>query len=930
MASLRLNAGVIRILLGLAFSLLGALISTGVAESSRDHWAFQPFPLVVPTPPPGIDRLIDHRLEAVQLKRNPRADRGTLIRRVAFVLTGLPPTLEERSRFLQDHGLGAYERMVDRYLGSPRFGERWAGHWLDAVGYADSNGYFGADTDRPLAYRYRDYVIRSLNADKPFDRFIQEQLAGDELAAWKPGDPVTPRILDLLEATHLLRNGQDGTGESDGNPDEVRTDRYYALESSMQILGTSLLGLTVQCAKCHDHKFEPFTMRDYYGFQAFLYPALNMDRWVKPNERVVDAILPGELDAWARAESLLDASQAALRTEFSAWIASHQPPPQVLFTDTFSSSIPLATKWSTPSATGPAAVHLDSDQAPAARAVDDALQLLESGAAGDRWIETRTAFDWEPAKVGDWIQVSFDLVTNRITGAGPPAERIGYFIALAGPEASHPGDTHGNILIDGNPKGASAVHAAYPGSQARSLGSIGSIGYQSGHNYGVRITRDATNHFTLEHRVDGLPDGPSLSLPPQDLVRGRFGFEYCCGRSFVVDNVVVEASQRHDPEWAGMDDAFQAARIEHQARLDRDSKAITARRTPKPGRIAWVTDVVPVPPEVHLLKRGNHKTPGPVVTPAFPVFLNPSETEPAPVIAVPTATGTGLRLAWASWLTQPGSPQASLLARVTVNRLWQHCFGLGLVATPENLGRSGAKPSNPELLNTLAHRFIQSGWSQKQLLREILLSETFRQSSAPRPEALAADRDDILLWRYPIRRLDAESIRDAMLAISGRLGSKTGGPYVPTERDRAGEVVVDESRPDGWSRSIFLQKRRTQVQTFLSNFDAPAMVFNCTRRLPTTMPLQSLSLLNSEFVLRRARDLAARLQREMGPDAKARIRRGFLLATGREPDRDELRIAQAFLITQRDAYGGAPEADTSAWADFCQSLLVLNASLYVD
>ncbi len=183
--------------------------------------------------------------------------------------------------------------MVERYLASPAYGQRWGKYWLDAAGYADSNGYFNADTDRPLAYRYRDYVVRALNSDKPFDRFVVEQLAGDELAGFVPGRAATPAEISLLEATHFLRNGPDGSGESDGNSDEVRVDRYSALEATQQIIGSSLLGLTIGCAKCHDHKFEPITARDYYQLQAVFYPAYDPANWLKPNERVVEAAAAG-------------------------------------------------------------------------------------------------------------------------------------------------------------------------------------------------------------------------------------------------------------------------------------------------------------------------------------------------------------------------------------------------------------------------------------------------------------------------------------------------------------------------------------------------------------------------------------------------------------------------------------------------------------
>ena len=250
-----------------------------------DHWAFAP--AVRPEEPPtirnarrvrnAVDRFILAKLEENGLEFGTEADRPTLVRRVSFDLTGLPPTPEDVDRFTADPAPDAYERMVDCYLASPHYGERWGKYWLDAAGYTDSNGYFNADSDRPLAYRYRDYVIRAWNDDKPLDRFVQEQLAGDELAGFRRGAAATPEVIDQLVATHFLRNAPDGSGESDGNDDEVRADRYAVLEGTTQILGASLLGMTFQCARCHDHKFEPISQQDYYRIYSILWPAY--DAW---------------------------------------------------------------------------------------------------------------------------------------------------------------------------------------------------------------------------------------------------------------------------------------------------------------------------------------------------------------------------------------------------------------------------------------------------------------------------------------------------------------------------------------------------------------------------------------------------------------------------------------------------------------------------
>ena len=299
------------------------------------------------------------------------------------------------------------------------------------------------------------------------------------------------------------------------------------------------------------------------------------------------------------------------------------------------------------------------------------------------------------------------------------------------------------------------------------------------------------------------------------------------------------------------------------------------------------------------------------------------------------AASSGRRTAWAKLVTQYDSRAASLMARVQVNRIWQQHFGTGLVSTPENLGMSGAEPSNVALLDGFAGEFIRSGWSLKSIHRLILLSTVFRQSSLATEKALIIDPNNHLLWRYPIRRLDAESIRDAQLAISGELDLTLGGPYVATTRNGTAEVIVPEDRPGAHRRSIYLQQRRTQGLSLLSVFDAPAMVVNCTRRPVTTMPLQSLTLLNSEFIVKRGEQFAVRTQQESGDGLEAKVQRAFRLAVGRDSTDQELADSVKFIESQRLQYAAEGIADDEhvsqrAWSDFCQLLLASSPCLYVE
>ncbi|MBS0206019.1 MAG: PSD1 domain-containing protein [Planctomycetes bacterium] len=926
--------------------------------NDADHWAFQKLPSVAVGPSnvdltPLVDSAIDQFLVADLgrdgLTLSPQADGATLIRRVSFDVTGLPPTPEEIAEFLADEHLDAYERMVDRYLASPHWGERFGKVWLDAAGYADSNGYFSADSDRPLAFRYRDYVVRALNADLPFDQFLREQIAGDELAGLtvknggtadlaaptEGSDPVFPGLLDparrieMLEATFYLRCGQDGTGESDGNPDEVRVDRYTVLETAMQNVSTGLLGLTIQCAKCHDHKFEPLTQRDYYSLQAVLIPAFPPEQWVKPNNRFVYASLPGEFEAWQQSVAGTDAEIGRLSQEISDWVRQHRPRGKLVFADAFDGTPEsLADKWSNTAPGddapgGTAAVHVNSREAPGAIIVDGRLEVIEGGPGGDKWLSTRDPIDWTPEIVGATVQVTFDLIDHHV-GTSKPAERIGYFLA------THDFNDNsltagGNILVDGHPSSSTAVFVDYPGTDSRPVGVLGTTGYVPGRNYGIRVTNSGDGKFLLQHLIDWQVEEKTITLESTDLPDGGFGFEYCCDRSFIVDNVVVESFSPEDPgdPMAGFLKELKTRR----GPLDDLQKKKAALGSSRPGALAWTTDVVDSPPPVHVLLRGNYHTPGELVEPAGYSILGDS-APPASELAQPVR-GTGRRLRFANWLTAADSPRAALLARVQVNRTWQHHFGTGIVSTPDNFGLSGAPPTHPELLDWLAARFIRCGWSNKQVVRSILQSAAYRQSSAANERQLKLDADARRLSRFPIRRLDAEAIRDALLAASGDLDDRMSGHYVATSRTGTGETVVPEDNPGCRRRSLYLQQKRTQIQSLLQVFDAPSIVFNSTRRPRSTMPLQSLSLLNSDFVLARARSLGQRVQREATGDSE-RLELLFLLTTGHPPTDAELAASTRFLQNQTAEYKEDADAVSRAWADLSQTLLIGNVSLYLD
>lgn len=899
------------------------------------HWSFRHLGCVsVPTVEHAdgllnaIDFFVQAGLESHHISANPEATEQTLIRRVSLDVTGLPPSPTEIEDFLSNANSTAYSQMVDHYLASPQFGVRWGKHWLDAVGYADSNGYFNADSDRPLAYRYRDYVVRSLNQDKPFDRFIVEQIAGDDLAQFVSGQSVTPEMIELLEATHFLRNGQDGSGESDGNPDEVRADRYYALESVMQNTSSSLLGLTIQCAKCHDHKFEPLSQLDYYRWQAVFYPTFNIEKWVKPNDRFVYAPLPNEQQLWEQQNQDAKQQVTSLRAELAEWLKVHRVRGDVLFEDRFDSdSARVANQWTETapgddSPGGSVAVELDSVRPPAASIKSGGLWVIEGGTQGDSWLSTKSKFDWTPNRVGDAIQVTFDLVDNKLPD-GQAALRIGYFIALHDfdDNSSVPG---GNLLIDGNPTEGTSIHLDYPGTDSRALGTLGTTGYSPGQNYGIRVTNIGQDKFRIEQLVNSFPDEKPIELSSVDLPDGGFGFEYCCGRSFIVDNVLIESLPASPTENSSV-----AALKKRQKELAQAIKRQKELADNRPGKIAWSGDMASELPVVHLLTRGNYSAQAELVEPgAFSVLAD--EANPYAVKSTPASgRSSGRRLAWAEWITHRDSKAAALMARVQVNRLWQQYFGKGIVTTPENFGISGAPPSHPELLDWLALELIRSGWNMKAIHRLVLNSATYRRSSQLQEEAFESDQGNRLLWRFAPRRLDAEAIRDQMLATSGELNSNLGGPAIATKRLESGEVMAPEDSLDADRRSLYLNQKRTQAVSFLTVFDAPSIVFNSVRRNTSTMSLQSLTLLNSDFSVRRAKATASRLQGLTMDDHK-RLRLAFQLFYCREPNDTELTESMRFLDEQSLLYSARPDARDQAWRDLCQSLMASSEFLYVE
>ncbi len=688
-----------------------------ITDKDRAHWAFQPIrrapipqvkdPAWVANP---IDAFILAKLEAKGLRPAPPASKAELIRRVTYDLTGLPPTPEEVDSFIADASPDAYERLVDRLLASPRYGEKWARGWLDLVRFAETNSY-ERDGPKPNTWRYRDYVIRSLNDDKPYDRFVREQLAGDEMPDAAP---------DSIVGTGFYR-----LGIWDDEPSDREQAYYDGLDDVVATTGQVFLGLTVDCARCHDHKLDPIPQKDYYRL------------------------------------------------------------------------------------------------------------------------------------------VSFFRNVNHYRNGGPTDEAP---------------------LHDGTPVDKAAVEARQREREA-SLGQIR-----------ARVA-SIENDFLVR---TGASTDPAKKPKPQELAaKIRTKGEKILGKD------VVERYREQTRQLRAME-----------------------KEKPNGPMALCVTEDGSTAPETFVLLRGNPQTKGDKVEPAFLQVLGGVSA----AISPPTGgKSTGRRTALADWIASADNP---LTARVMANRVWQGHFGRGIVRSPSNFGTQGDRPTHPELLDWLAAEFLARGWHLKPLHKRIVMSNAYRMSSKAEPKALAADPTNDLFWRFDMRRLSAEEIRDSILAVSGNLNLKMYGPGIFPEIPA--EVLAGQSQPGlGWGksspeeqarRSVYVHVKRSLLLPILEGFDLAETDRSTPARFATTQPTQALALLNSAFLQSQAGILAARLRREAGSDRRKQIERALRLVTSRSPTDAEVRRG---LDLMAGLESGGLKAD-DALRSFCLVALNLNEFLYLD
>jgi mono/diheme cytochrome c family protein len=769
-------------------------------EGRGDHWSFRPLSDPVPPrtsdqswPRGAVDRFILARLEREGLRPAPEVGRATWLRRLALDLTGLPPSPERVTSFVADPRPDAYERAVDELLASPRYGERWAQHWLDVVRYADTHG-FEVNTERPNAWPYRDYVIAALNADTPYDRFVREQLAGEALGR----DAAT----GFLVTASVLLPGQIGADEP-----SKRLARQDALDEIVTNTGLTFLGLSIGCARCHDHKFDPITQRDYYAMQAFFAGVEYGDRPLRTPEA-----------------EMLRKEAARLRRELED--------------------------------------------------VDLKLARLEPRARSGverSPVNARANHDRFAPVTADRIRFAI----NATNGLEPCIDELeaydveGHNVALAdgGTKSRSSGDT---VVAD--------RHELRFVNDGRYGNSRSWMSNEMGRGW-VELT------FPREHTIELVVWGRDREGKFDDRLAVDYRIEVAAGPGewrTVADSTDRGGYRRDQAPTPSLGThGLGPDEVREAERLMGLRKTLAAKLgAADVGQLVFA-GTFRTPDVIHHLHRGDPEQPKEEVAPAVPRVLGTLELPK-------DAPECGRRRALAEWIASPTNP---LTARVMVNRLWQGHFGVGLVETPGDFGRNGARPSHPELLDWLASEFIRSGWSLKHMHRLIVLSATYRQSSRIDPAARAKDADARLLWRFPSRRLEAEAIRDAMLAASGRLDPRMGGPGFNLFRQRgglSGFTPVEWHDGDGLRRMIYAHKVRRERDAVFGAFDCPDGGQSTPRRRESTTPIQALNLFNSRFTADEAEAFAARVRTEAGDDPTAQVRCAYRVALGRDPDDGEL------------------------------------------
>ena len=959
--------------------ILACLTPPCLAE--RD-WPFVP---VEPIDPPSVsnsgwirndlDRFILAKLDAAKLSPAATASRETLLRRLTFDLIGLPPTPAEVQEFINDRDRQAYEKVVDRLLADKRYGEHWARYWLDLARYADTAGYEG-DPDLPHAWRYRDYVIDALNNDKPYDLFIREQIAGDEFSAVMGAGELPIPPAERIVAMTFLRLAP----FTEPRGDETRHEMLSEITSTV---GSVFLGLTVGCAKCHDHKHDEIPTADFYRMKAFfstiqIPPPARGDGFQIGGSIKAEFYRPGEKDWAANLAGKLRQQAATAKDELANLKTS--------ISDRLEVSSTAATGFGIQTIIG------GNDYFFERRAVNDGKPHLSIvNADGNKWA---VYTDGEPSSLGslsgsnraqwfgDLSQAEYVALGQHTAGTGSATgsgRHLGHFAEIL--VYDHPLDeTERDQLtrfvrqkyqsatdrievvppqeglrfwldaedIDANPESPNPAPGAAVSVWVDKVGHLALR--QADAALQPKLTELGENRAAAVHFENSFLRGSVANASFLDNQAGAivivysathgdegYGFEVGGGGKFLSTFVNPAAQSGNDPIEKLLSDndsritKHERNRYRFLSTRDRYVKQHLKRLEPVAMslRHSFGPPYEPGVPVSRIMIRGEYDNPGDVVQAGFLSVISGNQ-DPAPIRLDPFKRWPtrSRRMALANWIASKDNP---LTARVMMNRLWYRHFGAGIVRTPSDFGYLSGGPSHPHLLDWLAGKFVEKKWSLKQMHRLIVTSNTYRQKSAvENPLAAKTDPDNRLLWRFNRQRLSAEAIRDSILFVSGRLNPELGGLpiFPPLPDDVAERVKYSESKwdtqhgPEGRKRSIYVYQQRTLTMPFLQTFDSLVCEETRPRRRSSVTPLQALAMYNGDFVNEEATHFASRLAQQPDRNSTADIHYAFQLALGRSPiDREVDALTQ--LISTADS-------PAAGLVSLCRVLFNLNEFSYID
>jgi hypothetical protein len=884
---------------------LGANIST------NEHWAYKrsskPKVPAIQDPDWGknpIDRFVFAQLKEHGLKPQARADRTTLIRRLYAVLIGLPPKPEELDAFLNDTSTDAWEKLVGKALKSPHYGERWGRHWLDVARFGESNGY-ESDNDRPFAFHYRDFVIKALNADMPFDQFAKWQLAGDEYA---PGDQQAHSATGFLAA---------------GPFNSLRPKEKEFYDHWDDMLGTTtaaFLGQTVACARCHDHKFDAISQKEYYQMLVAFR-----------NTRTLNYTPASLNEETKKREEELARFDTTQRNSYRATLLDDLP-------ETAECDDDQVTVEEVGDECDEDIDSLLDDSAEPEDPLGDllgktGLQIADPDGSTVRVKVARSGFlrkilMGEPFYVSPPLKKAMQIQWVELP---LPDREVELVLSVEGDEKNK-----GFEIFWASPKVIGTDAREQPIDEKKRISFLGRTGqrdqrfgpvlYKTSHWMQIPAEarfRLATNMKSVRVGI-GIPEGKVAASP----VRFKIGLDI--SQNEWLKNLPAKAKTR-------------------RAQLEKQKNLLS-----KTGQVFCLMDKGPQPTQTWVLKRGEPKSKGEEVQLGFLKVATGKASPNRWRMTGANKSTSYQRTAMAEWLTDWEAGAAPLLARVIANRVWQHHFGKGLVDTPNNFGVTGSRPSHRELLDWLAWELYLNGWSLKHLHRQILMSAAWRlgtkfdeqqASIASKARESVQEKEGyspLLLWRRRPMRFEAEVVRDSILAISGVLNTEMFGPsikpWISPDAIKQGSTAKWPTNvkdgPATWRRSIYIYMKRSVLVPMMSAFGAPNATQSVGRRFDATIPPQSLFFLNDQTVLDLSGKFAERLRTEAGEQNEARIRLACLLAFCRRPAKDELDQAQKFLKAQTEFYESNPSTKGHgkmlALADFCQALLSSNEFIYIN